>query len=77
MRFQKIQALKKKYRRQWLLIAVGKIDESTTMPISGKIIAHSPRRDEIYRKLLSLKRKWPVMVSYSEDTMPKGFAAAF
>ncbi len=74
---QKIETIKKKFHREWLIIAVSKVDEATTTPISGKLIAHSPRRDDIYKKLLSLKRKWPVLISYSEDTMPKGFIAAF
>jgi len=77
MHSQKIETIKKRCHNEWLLIAVDKIDETTTTPISGKLIAHSPRRDEVYRKLLSFKRKWPVLVAYSEDTMPKGFVAAF
>ena len=77
MKSQKIEVIKRRYHREWLLIAVDKIDESSTTPISGRVIAHNPHRDEVYRKLLSLKRRWPMLVSYSEDTMPKGFVAAF
>jgi hypothetical protein len=77
MRTEKIKSIKKRYHREWLLIAVNKIDESTTTPISGKLIVHSPHRDEVYKKLLSIKRRWPVLVSYSEDAMPEGFVAAF
>lgn len=73
----KIETIKNKFHREWLLIAVDKIDKSTTTPISGKLIAHSPHRDEIYRKLLSLKRRKEILVEYSEDTLPKGYAAAF
>jgi len=77
MKTKKINAIKRQYHREWLLIAVDKLDESTTTPISGRLITHSPHRDDVYRKLLSLKRKWPVLVEFSEDTMPKGFVAAF
>lgn len=78
MRFQKIETIKKRYHREWLLIAVDEMDESTTTPISGKLITHSSHRDEIYRKLLSIKkRKWLPLVEYSEDNLPKGYAAAF
>lgn len=78
MKIEKINTIKKRFHREWLLIAVAKIDKLTTTPISGKIIAHSPRRDEIYRKLFSLKkRRWLPMVEYSEDKLPKGYAAAF
>jgi hypothetical protein len=74
---QKIETLKKKFPEEWLLIAVDKADESTTTPISGRLLGHSPRRHKIYRKLLALKRTTPVLVEYSRDTMPKGFVAAF
>lgn len=75
---QKIESIKRRFHRQWLLIAVDKVDKSTTTPISGRLIAHSPYRDEIYSKLLSLKKRiWPVLVEYSEDKLPKGYAAAF
>ena len=77
MKSQKIETIKKQYHREWLLVAVDKEDEATTTPLTGRLIAHSPHRDEIYGKLVSLKRKWPVLVSYSEDVMPKGFIAAF
>ncbi|KPK96994.1 MAG: hypothetical protein AMJ95_11405 [Omnitrophica WOR_2 bacterium SM23_72] len=77
MRSQKIESIKKRFHREWLLIGVDKIDETTTTPISGRLIAHSPRRHEIYAKLLAIKRRLPVLVEYSEDTLPKGFVAAF
>ena len=77
MRSQKIESLKKRYHREWLLVAVDKIDESTTTPISGRLLFHSPHRDETYRKLLSLSRRKNILVEYSEDSLPKGYAAAF
>lgn len=77
MKSEKIETIKKRFHREWLLISVDKIDESTTTPISGKIISHSPYRDKIYRKLLSLTKKHNVLVEYSEDKLPKGYAAAF
>jgi len=77
MKSEKIEKIKKRFHREWLLIAIDKIDESTTTPISGKIIAHSPHRDEVYRKLSSLRRRQNILVEYSEDKLPKGYAAAF
>lgn len=77
MHSQKIEVIKKKYHREWLLVSVDKVDETTTTPVSGKLIAHSPHRDEIYRKLLSFKRRHNILVEYSEDKLPKGYAAAF
>jgi hypothetical protein len=77
MKSEKIEKIKKRFHREWLLIAVDKVDESTTTPISGRLIAHSPHRDEIYRKLFSLKQKRNILVECSEDKLPKGYAAAF
>ena len=77
MNSQKIETIKKRFRREWLLIAVDKMDESTTTPLSGRLITHSAHRDEVYRKLLSIKRRPPVLISYSEDSFPKGIIAAF
>lgn len=74
---QRIEAIKKKYHKQWLLIAVNEIDASTTTPLTGKLIAHSPYRDKIYQKLFLLPHKQNILIEYSEDTLPKGYAAAF
>ena len=77
MKSQKIEQIKQKFNREWLLIAVDKVNEATTTPVSGKLIAHSPHRDDVYRKLLSFKRTYNVLVEFSEDKLPKGYAAAF
>ena len=75
IKFQKIEVLRKKYRKEWLLIAVGKTDSATTTPLTGRLLAHSPRRDDIYRQ--ESKHKGPTLTLYSENGMPKGYAAAF
>lgn len=75
MRAQKIETIRKRFRREWLLIAVDKMDELTTTPLTGRLVAHSPHRDEIYRK--EMKRKRHTLTVYSEDGFPKGYAAAF
>jgi len=74
---QNIEKIKRKFHREWLLISVDKTDESTTTPISGRLIAHSPHRDEIYQKLLALKRRRNILVECSEDKLPKGYIAGF
>jgi hypothetical protein len=70
-----IQILRKQFRHEWLLIAVDKIDKSTTTPLSGRLLAHSKDRDEIYRNMLRYKHN--TYLTYSEDTLPKGYAVAF
>lgn len=77
MKSQNIESIKKKYRREWLLITVDKMDESTTTPLTGRLLAHSPHRYEVWAKLRAMKRPRLPYVTYSEDDLPKGFAAAF
>ena len=78
MRAQKIEGIKRRYHREWLLIAVEEMDEATTTPLTGRLLTHSPHRDEVYRKLRSLQQpRRDVLVEYSEDSLPKGYAAAF
>ncbi len=75
MRSQQIEIIRKKFHREWLLIQIDKMDEQTTTPLTGRLIAHSPHRDEIYR--LDSKYKCHTLTVYSEDEFPKGYAAAF
>ena len=74
---QKIESIKKRFHREWLLIAVDEVDESTTTPLTGRLLAHSPHRDEVYRKLFSLRKKRNILVECSADSLPPGYAAAF
>lgn len=76
-KIEKIETFKKRYHREWLLIAVKEMDESTTTPISGRLIAHSPHRDEVYRILLKPPKVKKLLIEYSEDSFPEGYAAAF
>ena len=74
-RAQAINQIRRRYKREWLLIAVDQMDESTTTPVRGRLLAHSPHRDEIDRA--SIKYPKPALVVFSEDTFPPGYAAAF
>ena len=75
MRSEKIETIRKRYHREWLLIAVDKMDKATTTPLTGRLLAHSPHRDEIYNKEMNYKGH--TLTVCSEDTFPKGYAAAF
>ena len=70
-----IEKIRKKFHREWLIIAVDKFDEKTTTPLAGRLIFHSPHRNEVYKKLMK-HRGFDLIVS-SEDSFPKGMAAAF
>lgn len=77
MKSQKIETIKGGFRREWLLIAIDRMDAATTTPVSGKLLAHSPHREDIYQKLMKLPKVKKILVEYSEDSFPKGYAAAF
>lgn len=77
MTYEKIKAIKKRFHREWLLIAVTETDEATTTPISGRLIAHSSHREDIYQMLLKNLKAKKLLVEYSEDSFPKGYVAAF
>ena len=51
------------------------MDDATTSPLSGRLLAPSPHRDEIYRQ--EMKYKTHTLTVYSEEGLPKGYAAAF
>ena len=75
MKTLNIENLRKKYHKEWLLIAIKDIDKKTTIPRTGRLLAHSPHRDEIDQKSINYHR--PALVVYSEDKFPKGYVAAF
>ena len=70
-----IEQIRHRYKRQWLLIAIDEMDEATTMPLLGRLLAHSPHRDEVDRA--SIKYPRPALVVFSENKFPPGYAAAF
>ena len=72
---QSIEGLRRRFHREWLLIAVDEIDQATTTPRRGRLLAHSPHRDELYAKERSVRGL--TLTVYSDDHLPQGFAAAF
>ena len=75
MKPQRIETIRKRFRREWLLIAVDRVDPRTQVPIRGRLLAHSPHREEIYDRLA--KAKGLALALYSETTLPQGYAVAF
>ena len=75
MKLQKIEDIRKRFHQQWLLIKVSKVNRTTSTPILGYLLAHSPDREEIYHE--SLKHKGLLFIDHSEDQLPKGYAVAF
>ena len=75
MKSERVEAIRKRAHREWLLIAIDRMDEATTTPLTGRLIAHSPHRHDIYER--SRRYRHPALIVYSEDGFPKGYAAAF
>ena len=75
MKSQRIETIRKRFQKEWPLIRVEKMDDATTSPLSGRLLAPSPHRDEIYRQ--EMKYKTHTLTVYSEEGLPKGYAAAF
>jgi len=71
-----IEHIRHRYRHEWLLIAVDELDEATTTPRRGRLLAHSKDREALYDHLLRRKVARP-LVTYSEDEPPRGYAVAF
>lgn len=77
MKSEKIDTIKKRFKREWLLIDVDQFDDSTTTPISGRLIAHSPHRDQVYQFLIKNPGISKPLIECSQDSFPEGYAAAF
>lgn len=70
----RIDALKQKYKDEWLLIQVKKTDE-LNQPIDGELIAHSKSRDEIYARMKKVRGHTYTL--YTGRIPEKGYAVAF
>ncbi len=76
MKSEPIGKIRKRFKNEWLLIAVDKMDKARTLPLTGRLLAHSPHRDEIYEEMLHHKEL--TLVTHCEPgVLPPGFGAAF
>lgn len=48
MRVESIDRIRNRYRNEWLLIRVVDFDRKRTLPLTGRLIAHSKEREELY-----------------------------
>ena len=74
-RAERIESIRRRFRKhpEWLLIRVDKIDDVTA--ITGRLLTHSPDRDEILRA--SLKYKGSIMIDCSVKKLPQNYAVVF
>ena len=48
-----ITHIKKRFRRaEWLLVDVETVDKKNATPLKGRLIAHSPKRDVVWKSFL-------------------------
>ena len=71
---EKIDAIRRRCckRPEWLLIRVHKTDPVTSNALTGRLLAHSPDRDEILRA--SLKYKGSILIDCSIQKLPPHYA---
>lgn len=64
-------------RPEWLLIQVVKMDEETTTPLVGRLLAHSPDREAIYRRSAQIRGGFLMIEHSSPSLPPEHYAFAF
>ena len=77
MKSERISSIHKKFPDQWLLIAVDKTDPLTNTAVSGSVLAHSPSRDVIYKRLITVKTRRPTLVDFARSRHTKNIAVIF
>lgn len=60
-----MQEIREEYAGEWLLIDWEELDDELNI-IRGKVLAHSPRKEEVYRHLLKLRGK-KVSIEYAGE----------
>ena len=75
MKSQTIKNIKKRFKDEWLLIGVDRVENSK--PVRGWLIQHHPDKTVIFKEIRKYNSRFPIFVTYSRDNLPKGYAAAF
>jgi len=64
-----------RFAGEWLLIAIDEMNEETTMPRRGRLLAHSLQREEVYSEML--RHKGLAFVTHGRPgTLAPGYRAA-
>lgn len=69
-----LDEIQRQFRDEWVLMEVLEEDE-LGQPVRGRVLAHSPDRDEIYRRQAQLRGDLAIV--YAGELPRKGFAVAF
>lgn len=73
-KIQTIEEIRKQYDHEWLLIRVVDMDETTTTPLTGELLAHHSDPLEIHKE--ARQSSGTLLTVYSED-WPADVAACF
>lgn len=65
MKGQPIQEIVKQFLGEWVLIHVLEMDEETTMPILGELLAHSTKNEDVYEISSNYEGTGNLLVEYS------------
>jgi hypothetical protein len=60
---------------EWLLIDIERINERTRVPLTGRLLLHSARKEDLSKAFMSDKGR--LYRVFSGPALPAGFAAAF
>lgn len=72
---EKIAAIKKRFKNQWILIDIDLMNEKTTTPLTGRLIAHSPKRENLHKIILKSPEIKRPLVEFTGPPLPRGVAA--
>ena len=70
-----IEDIRKKYKDEWVLVEVTKVDELGN-PMEGELIAHSRNRDDTYAAMKQTQAR-DIAHFYTGEIPKKGYAVAF
>ena len=70
MESERIDKIRERFEDEWLLLEVTKTDR-LDQPLEGRLLSHSPNRDEIWRSFR--ESKGDLMVEFSGPIVPQGF----
>jgi len=72
MKPEKIEAIRRKIKDEWLLIEVTKVDK-VNQAVEGCLLAHTEDRDEIWQRFR--KHDGDLLVIFSGEPIPEGTVA--
>lgn len=71
-----IEKIRKRFKKEWLLIELDKVNERTLKPKTGWLIGHSPRKEDLLETMKTHQCR-RLYMDYSGPVLPVGFQAAF